>query len=132
MIAMAIEPELGVDGPLALRAQQGDRAALERLYGRYQRRILGLCRTMLGAQSEWSDVAQEIFLKACSQIERFDTSRRFHVWLFTLARNVVIDHLRRRGAWWDIERDLNRMPPKQEEDASDPILRTEGARKAIP
>jgi RNA polymerase sigma-70 factor, ECF subfamily len=109
---------------LALEAQRGSRDALERLWLRYEPRIAQLCRVLSASDSEAADLTQETFLRVHEGIARYDPRRPFRFWLYALARNGVIDHLRRRGKWWDIERDLAGL--RDEEAApADPALRGE-------
>lgn len=100
MILMAVEDPPTQEERWALEARQGSRSALEELHRRFEPRIRKICRSMIPAEAE--DVAQEVFLRMCREIGRYDPSRRFKAWIFAVARNVVVDHLRRRGKWWDL------------------------------
>jgi RNA polymerase sigma-70 factor (ECF subfamily) len=107
------------------RARRGDRGAMESLYRQYQPSVARLCRQMIDSEDEAADAAQEVFLRVLRSIDRYDPALSFRVWLFSVARNVIVDHLRRRGKWWDIENDLRRLPPNYAEESLDPVLRGE-------
>jgi RNA polymerase sigma-70 factor (ECF subfamily) len=66
----------------------------------YQRPIYNLCYRMLGDPGEAEDAAQEAFLRAYSQLHRYDPGRSFKTWLFAIASHHCIDRLRRRRVTW--------------------------------
>jgi RNA polymerase sigma-70 factor (ECF subfamily) len=78
-------------------AQQGDRAALERLLERYQERVRGIVRVRLGAQLraqlESGDVLQQVLLDAFRSLDRFEPrdEAAFLAWLATIAENRIRD-----------------------------------------
>jgi RNA polymerase sigma-70 factor (ECF subfamily) len=125
MMSMDARVGPGSEEDVAERAGRGDRDAMDAIYRRYHPPLLRLCRQMVDSGDEAADAAQEIFLRVLRVIERFDRSRPFRVWIYAVARNVIVDHLRRRGKWWDIESDLRRLPPDYVEEALDPVLRGE-------
>jgi RNA polymerase sigma-70 factor (ECF subfamily) len=75
---------------------RGDAAAFTRLYDRHERATWRFIRHRLGAQHESAadDVLQETWIKVARAAPRYVPSARFTTWLFTVARNRVIDHLR--------------------------------------
>jgi RNA polymerase sigma-70 factor (ECF subfamily) len=77
-------------------ALSGSQDAYRDLLMRYQRPVLSLVRRMVGDAALAEDLAQEVFLKAFRSLHTFDQSRRFSSWLFKIAHNTAIDHLRRR------------------------------------
>jgi RNA polymerase sigma-70 factor (ECF subfamily) len=85
---------------LVLRAQGGDVAAFTRLVEIYQRPVYNLCYRMVGEATEAEDAAQETFLRAYSQFGRYDPTRPFKTWLFSIASHYCIDRLRRRRVTW--------------------------------
>jgi RNA polymerase sigma-70 factor, ECF subfamily len=78
------------------RARAGDQAAIRTLIELYQGRVGRFVRSMLGDDSEWEDVAQATFVKMILGIERLQAVEIFESWLFRIARNASLDHLRRR------------------------------------
>lgn len=78
-------------------AREGDRAAFEALVRGVQRPVYGLSLRLLGNEAEAAEIAQEAFLRAYQHLDRFDASRSFEVWILSIARNLCLDLLRRRG-----------------------------------
>jgi RNA polymerase sigma-70 factor, ECF subfamily len=78
------------------QARQGDDQAFTRLVERYQTPVYNLCYRMLGELDLAEDAAQESFLRAYRNLERFDIGRSFATWLLSIAANYCIDQLRRR------------------------------------
>ncbi len=83
---------------LVRRAVRGDVEAFGKLYDEYVDRVFAFVRTRVGNQHDAEDVAETVFLKAFGAIKTYD--RRglpFGAWLFRIARNATVDHLRRSG-----------------------------------
>ncbi|HKF50823.1 MAG TPA: sigma-70 family RNA polymerase sigma factor, partial [Candidatus Acidoferrales bacterium] len=85
---------MGLDADVA-RLRRGDLEALAALVQRYQHRLYRYLLRLVRQQAEAEDLFQQTWLRVASQIRRFDPRRNFDAWLFTLARNLAIDHLRR-------------------------------------
>lgn len=67
------------------------------LYRRFFPRLVRLLRSRVGEREAAEDLAQETLVRAFQHIDDFDTSRPLWPWLKTIATNVAIDHVRRRG-----------------------------------
>jgi RNA polymerase sigma-70 factor (ECF subfamily) len=78
------------------QAQSGDRMAFEELIRRHDREILRLAFHMLGNREEAREVFQETFLKAYRSLNRFRFESSFYTWIYRIATNVGLDHLRKR------------------------------------
>jgi|YNPNPStandDraft_1061719.scaffolds.fasta_scaffold07764_6 RNA polymerase sigma-70 factor (ECF subfamily) len=85
---------------LLARARRGDLFAFGNLIERYQSAVFNLCYRMLGNTAEAEDAAQETFLRAYTQLHRYDPNRSFKGWLFSIASHHCIDRLRRRRVQW--------------------------------
>jgi RNA polymerase sigma-70 factor, ECF subfamily len=78
------------------RARARDQAAIRELIELYQGRVGRFVLSMLGNDPDWEDVAQVTFVKMMLGIERLQLTEIFESWLFKIARNSSLDHLRRR------------------------------------
>ena len=78
------------------RAQAGDEAALRELIVGYQHRIAGFTYAITGRSDSVEDICQMVFIKMARAISRLKAPEQFESWLFRLARNTCIDHLRRQ------------------------------------
>lgn len=83
------------DAQLVERVVAGDHDAFRQLVERYQRPVYGLLLRMVRAPALAEDLAQETLIKAHRAIATFDRSRKFSSWLFKIAHNTAIDHLRK-------------------------------------
>ncbi|MHB8753766.1 MAG: RNA polymerase sigma factor [Candidatus Acidiferrales bacterium] len=92
--AISMEVLVGLDADVA-RLRRGDLDALAELVTRYQHRLYRYLLRIVRQPAEAEDLFQQTWLRVATQIRRFDPRRNFEAWLFTLARNLAIDHLRR-------------------------------------
>lgn len=84
------------DEELVTLALDGDEGAYARLVRRYQRRLTAFLGQKVGDIELAKELAQEALVRAWSALDRFDPAYRFSTWLFRIAQNLAIDHLRRR------------------------------------
>ena len=88
-------------------AMEGDQDAFAELVYTYQDAVYNLCYRLLSERTEAEDAAQEAFLRAYLNLQRYDPSRSFKTWVLTIASNHCIDRLRRRRlTWLSIEDDV--------------------------
>jgi RNA polymerase sigma-70 factor (ECF subfamily) len=88
------ESGLAVDNEVA-QLRRGDLDALSSLVTRYQNRLYRYLLRLVRQQAEAEDLFQNTWIRVAEKIASYDPSRSFEAWLFTLARNLAIDHLRR-------------------------------------
>lgn len=77
------------------RLRRGDLNGLAELISRYQNRLYRYLLRIVRQRAEAEDLFQQTWLTVVEKIRSFDSSRNFDSWLFTVARNLAIDHLRR-------------------------------------
>lgn len=82
------------------RARGGDKRAFSLLVQAYQRPVYSITYRMLGNPEEAEDAAQEAFLRAYSNLQKYDPKRKFSTWLFSIANHHCIDRLRKRRVSW--------------------------------
>ena len=87
------------DQDLASAAAGGDAEAFGELYTRFASPIYTLAKRMTGDEDQALDLTQEIFQRSLASIRTFDRRRKFSSWLFKLATNRIIDHLKDRRRW---------------------------------
>lgn len=85
------------DATLVALALAGDTSAFTVLVERYQRPVYGMILRMVKDPNLAEDLAQETFIKAWGALARYDADHRMASWLFKIAHNATIDHLRRRN-----------------------------------
>jgi RNA polymerase sigma factor (sigma-70 family) len=76
----------------------GQHAAFEALFSRYQSRLLAFCRHMLSSKEDAEDVLQEVFVAAFNAILADEREINVRPWLYRIARNRSLNHLRRASA----------------------------------
>jgi RNA polymerase sigma-70 factor (ECF subfamily) len=84
------------DQEVVLLARSGREAAYRELVRRYERPVFALLYRMLRDRELAEDLAQETFVKALNAIESYRPEFKFSSWIFKIANNAAIDHLRRR------------------------------------
>ncbi len=86
------------DEELMVAYVDGDFDAFEILYGRHKGRVLGFLVTKLRDRNEAEDVFQTAFTKLHKGRHKYRHDIPFLPWLFTITRNALIDHVRKKGA----------------------------------
>jgi RNA polymerase sigma-70 factor (ECF subfamily) len=84
------------DVEIVRRVLSGEEDLFEILVRRYQTRVVSHVSRMVGVREDAVDLSQEIFLKVFQALDRFNPSYKFSTWLFRIAGNAAIDHLRKR------------------------------------
>jgi RNA polymerase sigma-70 factor (ECF subfamily) len=84
------------DQEVVLHARGGQEAAYRELIRRYERPIFALLFRMVRDRELAEDLSQETFVKALNAIESYRPEFKFSSWIFKIANNAAIDHLRRR------------------------------------
>jgi RNA polymerase sigma factor (sigma-70 family) len=86
------------DEKLVALTRRGQHAAFETLFSRYQSRLLSFCRHMLSSKEDAEDVLQEVFTAAFNAILTDEREINVRPWLYRIARNRSLNHLRRASA----------------------------------
>lgn len=89
-------------------ARNGNPGAFEAIVDRYQGRLLGFCRQMLGSTEDAEDVLQEVFVNAYRAMLADDREINLRPWLYRIARNRCLNHLRKPTA--DAQESMDMVP----------------------
>src|SRR5947209_18748434 len=85
------------DAALMLRVKVGDRDACETLVEKYKQPVMNLAYRTLADATEAEDLAQHVFLQVFKSAHRYEVSAKFSTWIFTIARNLCLNEIRRRS-----------------------------------
>jgi RNA polymerase sigma-70 factor (ECF subfamily) len=91
-----VERAVPDDRTLALQAAKGREKAFRELLKRYERPVFSLIYRMVRDRSLAEDLAQDAFIRAFNAIGSYNPGYKFSSWMFKIAHNLTIDHLRRR------------------------------------
>jgi RNA polymerase sigma-70 factor (ECF subfamily) len=84
------------DEELVARILEGEESRYAEVVSRYQGRLLAHLTRLVGSRDDAADLVQEIFLRAFQALDRFNPEFKFSTWIFRIASNAGIDHLRKR------------------------------------
>jgi RNA polymerase sigma factor (sigma-70 family) len=96
------------DERLIAMARRGNAGAFETIVDRYQGRLLGFCRQMLGSTEDAEDVLQEVFVNAYRAMLADEREINLRPWLYRIARNRCLNHLRKPTA--DAQESMDMVP----------------------
>jgi RNA polymerase sigma-70 factor (ECF subfamily) len=80
-----------------LRVRDDVPGAFEELVRNYQARLLGVLTHLIGRGEEAEDLTQDVFLRIYKARKGYKPRAKFSTWLFTIANNVALNHLRSKG-----------------------------------
>ena len=92
---MSVQPD--PDAALMLRVKRGDRAAFAELVDKYKQPVINFIFRSLRDEAESEDLAQNVFLQVYKSRSRYKQTAKFSTFLFTIARNLCLNELRRRS-----------------------------------
>ena len=89
--------DLDLDAALMLRVKQGDATAFTQLVDKYKQPVMNFAYRTLRDLTEAEDLAQNVFVQVYKSARRYEPSAKFSTWLFTIARNLCLNEIRRRA-----------------------------------
>lgn len=110
-----------------LRVKAGDMAAFEELVDKYKQPVMNLVYRTLPDATEAEDLAQHVFLQVFKSAHRYEVAAKFSTWLFTIARNLCLNEIRRRS-----RHPAQSLDAAMAEDNDQPRLQVEDTRQAAP
>jgi len=85
------------DATLMLRVKRGDVGAFTELVEKYKQPVINFIARTLRDETEAEDLAQNVFVQVYKSAWRYKKSAKFSTWLFTIARNLCLNEIRRRS-----------------------------------
>ncbi len=84
------------DQDVVAHALQGRETAFRELIGRYERPVFSLIYRLVRDRERAEDLSQDTFIKVLNHLERYDPSYKLSSWIFKIAHNTALDHLRKK------------------------------------
>lgn len=84
------------DTRLMIGVRDDQPGAFESLVERYQQRLVAVLHHVLGRRGDAEDMAQEVFMRVYQARKKYRARAKFSTWLFTIANNLALNHLRGR------------------------------------
>ena len=85
------------DAALMLLVKQGDNEAFSSLVAKYKQPVMNLVYRMIRDLTEAEDISQNVFVQVYKSAARYQVSSKFSTWLFTIARDLCLNEIRRRS-----------------------------------
>lgn len=145
-VSRVFTPEFAgiTDQDLVASAVTGIEGSFEELVRRYQRPISAYVYRMVGNYESALDLTQEIFIKVYSSLNRYRSEFKFSTWIYKIAHNAAVDHLRRtttreqslvvgtEGDQFDLPIESGRLSPEQESERRERRVEIETVVRALP
>ncbi|MBI5395273.1 MAG: sigma-70 family RNA polymerase sigma factor [Verrucomicrobia bacterium] len=110
---------LDPDAELMVKVRRGSRAAFETLMTKYHKPVINMIFQSISDPVEAEDLAQNVFLQIWKTRSRYKPTAKFSTWLFTIARNMCLNEVRRRARHRAESLD---QPPKETADGTEQPL----------
>jgi len=132
------------DRDLVAFAITGSEGGFEELVRRYQRPISAYVYRMVGDYESALDLTQEIFMKVYGSLTRYRAEFKFSTWIYKIAHNAAVDHLRRtaareqslvkgpEGDQYDVPLESGRISPEVESERKEQSLEIEAVVRTLP
>jgi RNA polymerase sigma factor (sigma-70 family) len=117
------------DAKLIAMARNGNPGAFETIVDRYQGRLLGFCRQMLGSTEDAEDILQEVFVNAYKAMLRDEREINLRPWLYRIARNRCLNHLRKPTA--DAQESMDMVPAVEASSTAEKVHNREEFRQLL-
>lgn len=85
------------DSQVVRRSLEGDPRAFAEIVSRYDLRLLNFVYRTIGDRERAQDLVQETFVRVYRHLQRFDQSKKFSTWIYTIASNLAKNELRNRS-----------------------------------
>ncbi len=118
------------DEEIVARVQQGDGDAFGELITRYEQKLRRYGSRFLGRTDDITDIVQDVFIKAYTNLQNFDTRGRFSPWIYRIAHNAFVNEIRRQSrfrGFFDLDTETFLPTLIAPESSLDTILKKEDA-----
>jgi RNA polymerase sigma factor (sigma-70 family) len=115
------------DEQLVSAAREGSDVAFEALFRRYRDRVIGYVRGMVSDHGRAEDIVQEAFMSALRSLRSSDQEIAFRPWIYEIAKNACIDHLRRSRRAQEVSIDSDDFSSQEESRLSRDMAGTDAA-----
>jgi len=142
--AFVLDSPATSDRDLVASAVHGVEGSFEELVRRYQRPISAYVYRMVGDYEAALDLTQEIFMKVYASLARYRSEFKFSTWIYKIAHNAAVDHLRRNtareqsivkgteGDHYELPIESGRLTPEQESERRERRIEIETVVKTLP
>jgi RNA polymerase sigma-70 factor (ECF subfamily) len=96
-LAIQAPPRPPDDSSLVAAYLAGQATAFDEIVDRYQKRLLNFVYRTIGDRERAEDLVQEVFIRVHRHLHRFDQSKKFSTWIYTIASNLAKNELRNRS-----------------------------------
>jgi RNA polymerase sigma factor (sigma-70 family) len=127
---MVAAPSEATDNQLVEAARAGSDAAFEALFRRYGARITAYVRSIVGDHGRAEDIVQDVFMSALRSMRATDREVVFKPWVYEIAKNACIDHIRRARRTSEVSIDSDDFTPGDEGRLSAGVATTDAAYSA--
>jgi RNA polymerase sigma factor (sigma-70 family) len=117
------------DSKLVAMVRSGNPGAFETIVDRYEGRLLGFCRQMLGSTEDAEDVLQEVFVNSYKAMLRDEREINLRPWLYRIARNRCLNHLRKPTA--DAQESMDMVPAVEASSTAERVHNREEFRQLL-
>ncbi len=117
------------DAKLVAMVRSGNPGAFEAIVDRYEGRLLGFCRQMLGSTEDAEDVLQEVFVNAYKAMLRDEREINLRPWLYRIARNRSLNYLRKPTA--DAQESMDMVPAVEASSTAEKVHNREEFRQLL-
>lgn len=124
------------DNELVEIVRESDPERYAELIERYQGKLFAYLYRLTGAREETEDLLQDVFIKAFRNLRSYDTSRKFSSWIYRIAHNEAVNHIKRRSLkrfipWEDITATKDMLTMSSSEEGADTAHIREEVRQEV-
>lgn len=103
---------------------------------RYQGKLFAYLYRLTGAREETEDLLQDVFIKAFKNLHSYDTQRKFSSWIYRIAHNEAVNHIKRKSlkrfiSWEDITATKDMLKMSSSEEGADTVQIREETRQEV-